>query len=461
MTNLFKSPVKVLNLTPRGTYFEGKGYSKIETPNILYQKHGRIEHAHRLIQGPIFPMETPKRYTSWEEFIESPARPPMYNSSKQLMIVDAQNRYPLSPNEQLDQEDLVLIGKGGYEEMFQIGQNHAALEDAGLGMRKMTFFLIASAFAFFSLIFGFMTVQSVWFDEPDPVRAPIAPIQPAAPGAIGPPTEPVAPDGPLDPLPAGKVLQEGVDLTRLLGFGVMVLGMVSISMPRPWLPFSRGFSSFRAQRRVKKALGPFETLIVVEHPKPRAVQLPKSELRVHMDPRSRFVPDTFWPRIVAMLGATTAVALPAYFAYFSIILLPTGALIFTALVAILTGAPVGWWIGPKFGPKPIWICRRSFSEIDGEPDAMGVEVESYLHGHFRPSVMTEVYFEDENGKRQKDLVPRVELATTLAVNLTAQDEKEELKNQARVNWDKIETGLIAVMAICSAGLLFLFATAQK
>lgn len=106
-----------------------------------------------------------------------------------------------------------------------------------------------------------------------------------------------------------------------------------------------------------------EHILIVDPKSYWYASLPVSEL-IGLDIRARYIPSsnkTTW------LGALTGGAVfPVVMLGLMLLLLP-GAVSFAIVASVMFGTPIGaaagWWAGPTWGPKPLWVFRRINGEL--------------------------------------------------------------------------------------------------
>jgi len=184
------------------------------------------------------------------------------------------------------------------------------------------------------------------------------------------------------------------------------------------------------------------------------VKVPNHVIDKHMTEEARWIPDTTLPQYI---GAATAYLLGVVVVFF--LLLPIFVFPFNLIMGLIFASPLvlfGYWIGPKLGPRSIWLMWR-YHILYTDKD--GVERERIInqpisHGVFRNPEY--VVVKDEKGIEHS--VARVLRATTVADAMKARDLGDKLKG-ATIRMAKLEVGALMAVAIALAGLVTLAAIA--
>ena len=201
----------------------------------------------------------------------------------------------------------------------------------------------------------------------------------------------------------------------------------------------------------------YETLIIFDNRIAHMKRVPAAQVVPYLDHRARWVPHlTIW-YVGGIIGGFLAVWGLAFW-YWNGQLPPDAFIVagtFSTFFAAIIGAPIGYWIGPKLGPKPFWVMRRLTDE-KGK-----IEIESVIHPRFESPEFVPFKTKDTDGNTIDGITPQVFRATSMGESTEARDERDMYRGASSNNWEKIELGLMVTALIAIAGLLFLFATANS
>ena len=230
--------------------------------------------------------------------------------------------------------------------------------------------------------------------------------------------------------------------------------MVAIAIPRPSF-------RIRSQSRGKSTPKPrYETVVVYDllgpEPITHVVEMSGVEIQEHLDHRARYKPVGGKHVLIGLLLGTVLSIGALFLMWFLLGVPPVVALVFAAFQATPIGAPIGWILSKKFAPKPIWLMRRSW-DIDSNQQRMVIE--SIIHSQFDGNEWIIQEWEDSDGKHER-VIPQVYRATSTFEMTEGRDEREDYKGKAST-WEKLELGLVAILAISSIGLFVLFAIATS
>lgn len=217
---------------------------------------------------------------------------------------------------------------------------------------------------------------------------------------------------------------------------------ITLSLGRPAQPAQEKLGA-TSEKKVKD---PLEWLIVMYPAEKmmRLAQLPGSQIQANLPFDCRFRQDTVAPKVM-----TGGIASLMAFALLLVAFYPVSNTVADALVAagsvgLVLGGIVGQLLGPRFGPKPLSVV------------SLGEEGEVYPYQHTKFSKDEYEIVPDEEGNPQ--VVPQVYRASSVHQDAMAKDEIDEYKVPESM-WQKIELGLVAVIALASLGLFALFGVA--
>ena len=126
--------------------------------------------------------------------------------------------------------------------------------------------------------------------------------------------------------------------------------------------------------------------------------------------------------------------------------MPVGAIIagMVGIMALLLGGFAGWFVGPRFGPKPFWKVRYRW---EGDRKV----IMPYVHSRFNEAGVKVVDLGDE----QDPQVVGVHRASMWYDRELMRDEAEDLTPD-RTTQGIIQTASLAIIAVALLVFLFLF-----
>jgi hypothetical protein len=190
----------------------------------------------------------------------------------------------------------------------------------------------------------------------------------------------------------------------------------------------------------------YEAVIVFGDSSVYHVKLPPGELSAHVTPGTRRLPDALTVTILGIMGLMGMVGGLSYL-YWQQIFTVTGASIFSVVTGMVLAGPPAWWLVPKLVAQPVWVIRRNWDAA-----ANGYVVTPIATGQQIADELTEV--EAPDGGRT--LRPQIYRATSL-YEATKAEEEAGFVQGGKDKWEAIEVGLMATTALCTGGLLILFA----
>ena len=178
--------------------------------------------------------------------------------------------------------------------------------------------------------------------------------------------------------------------------------------------------------------------------------LPQEELRDHIDVRARYTPDTIAPHVLGMIIGAVVMAL-LFYVFWQFWFPRSTAFILAGVFGVLAGIPIGLIGGPKLGPRPMWVVRRSSNGKKGST--------------FSPVLTRLAEPEWTVGKKTVEggevraLIPQIDSASGLYEATEARDE-HDMWSTKDSNWEKLEMGLIVTLLVCMVAVLFLIFVAN-
>jgi hypothetical protein len=154
--------IQLMCLSATGKYSLSRASELAEWPYLLIAKLLKPRQAFNLHQGPVFLKTKPVPWDTWKDFAYSAPPPPVMGASRQMMVVRANDPFPIAPSGPLKAEEKVQISKLQAQEVLKVARNKASRADAGLGAQKNAYMIASLAFAFFALLIGIIVIQKVW-----------------------------------------------------------------------------------------------------------------------------------------------------------------------------------------------------------------------------------------------------------------------------------------------------------
>ena len=473
---------ELLHLRPNGTYVQTRAFYKPEWPTLVMTAVNRVKQAFHLDQNPIFTKSTPTVAESWEDFtfLENPD--PALRDRRGLMVVEANNPFPLSSLPPMTPEAKVRLGTSRYEEMQGQAQERASRQQHNNATARLIAVVLTLGFGILVLIFGIIVVNRVWgsgqevteglipalpmlrrptfrfrfslrgFAKSRPLLIPgllmafalfmLSRLMPGGPWVVSEPYEPVS--------------------RAFLVLALAAAGVAVIPGPRFQLVRDAWGKLNDRLRRAYEVWQKYETAIVLDTTAIYRVKLPPDVLAEHLPRACRWTPDTYQPYVFGALGGFGFIGGLTYLLFLPA-LLPVGALIVAFGVGLPFGALPGLFMGPLFGPKPIWVVRRHrerTKDEDGKP-AIKVTIDPVIH-----SLTTDVEYilekvKDREGNETEMAMPRIYRADMQYQATEVRDERHMYQSHQTDNWEKFEVGLIVFAVLGIGTLLFLFVTANS
>lgn len=208
--------------------------------------------------------------------------------------------------------------------------------------------------------------------------------------------------------------------------------------------------------------------------------MPLAELQEHLPPTCRYTYDIrkirSWSMAIGGLGGTGIISL-VLFAVFQSAVALFGGLLF----GLMPGLMLGYWLLPRFGPKPIWMVRRLWMPADEVAEGEVAEDMSFLAGGYRRTIVgiphdsqnEKTPLNDEklgnfeapaqsmgrlglDGPEEGGSVyfPVVHHATTFFEMLQQRVNKKRMSQVKSGVWPKVAIGSIGILALGTMGILF-------
>ncbi len=407
--------IRIRNLYPNGRFRSSKGNTRPDQANYVFTTIGGSQQAFLLLQDPVLrESRSPRRFDTWEEFMNAEPIPPDLDSGKGTMLVFGHNIYPVSSEDRLTQEERQAVGAKVFEEIQQSGQTKASREEFGSNMQKGMLLVFTLSFAFITVLLGILGFNTFFGDG------------------------------------------SGASSANLQALPLIGLGFLR----------RKKDDDEKKDRRI------WEKVYVYAQPYNETVELPRDMIQEHLDHRSRWeiekidvlgVQFTMLEGWGMLLGPVLGLMM-AYMPILVIgVLILKMSLVEVMGATVVAGLPIGIYAGRKiakfFVVQPFSVMKKNLVQVE-DSDDLYMEAESVIHTQFTEEGRAYQIEEYEvDGKKHNRIVPEVYTSTTLYSDLQALDEASFYKGKAKSTWEKVELGLIATIALSSLGLFFLFVAA--
>lgn len=404
--------IRIRHLYPNGRFRTSKGDTRPDQANYVFTTVGKTRQAFLLLQNPVIrESRNPRRFNTWDDFMQSEPIPPDLDSGKGTMLAFGHNIYPVSAEDRLDQEEREAVGARVFEEINQAGQAKASKDEFGSNMQKGMLLVFTLSFAFITVLLG------------------------------------------------------------ILGFNTFFGGDSSAATTSLQTLPLLGFSLLKRKREKSEPRIIWEKVYVYSEVSSEVVLLPREVIQAHLDYRSRWEIEKidvmgYQFTLIEGWGMLLGPVLGLLVAYMPVLIIGILALGLSLLevlgATIVIGLPLGVYAGKKialfFVVPPLSVMRKNY--LQDEEGAQYIEAESIIHTQFTDEGRAYRIEEYEvDGKKHKRILPEVYTTTSLYSDLQAMDETSFYKGRSKSTWEKVELGLIATIALSSLGLFFLFVAA--